>query len=106
MIDAQFEQSARGFEAFSVRGHAGYADAGEDVVCAAVSSAVMLTANGVTQCAGVPAQVEEGENLISCRLPKESGQGPLFLEALWLHLTCLQEQYPAFIRVRVEKSRD
>lgn len=105
MIDAQFEQSAQGFQSFSVRGHAGYGQAGEDVVCAAVSSAVMLTANGVTQCAGVAAQVEEREGEISCRLPRESGQGPLFLEALWLHLTCLEEQYPGCIRVRVRKSK-
>ncbi len=102
MIDAQFEQSASGFVAFRVSGHAGYADAGEDVVCAAVSSAVMLTANGITQCAGILAQVGEEGNVISCRLPGEEEQGMLFLQALYLHLTCLEEQYPGFLRVRVK----
>jgi len=104
MIDAQFEQSAGGFRAFRIKGHAGYADAGEDVVCAAVSSAVMLTANGITQCARVPAQVNEGDNLISCRLSGEDERGALFLQALHLHLTCLEEQYPDHIRVSVRES--
>lgn len=34
---------------FRITGHAGYADYGEDVCCASVSSAVMLTANTVTE---------------------------------------------------------
>lgn len=99
MILARFERAAHGFCAFSVRGHAGYGVAGEDIVCASVSSAVMLTVNGITECAGIAAQVCVCEDEISCRLPKADDRGDLLINALHLHLTCLQEEYPENVQV-------
>ena len=43
MIRAVF---AHDFSGFSLSGHAGYADAGEDIVCAAVSAMANLAVNG------------------------------------------------------------
>ena len=34
---------------FAVSGHAGYDDYGHDIVCASVTSAVQMTANGLTE---------------------------------------------------------
>ena len=42
---------------FRVTGHAGYAESGSDIVCAGVTTAVQLVANGITECAGIIAEV-------------------------------------------------
>ena len=52
---------------FRITGHAGYADYGEDVCCASVSSAVMLTANTVTEAFKIKADVAVEENEIILR---------------------------------------
>ena len=102
MILARFMTKAGELVGFSVSGHAGYADAGEDIVCAAVSSAVQLTANGITEILGLSASVEAEGDTVSLRLQSESlgGRGAAaFLEALKLHLSVLAEDYPTNVKV-------
>ncbi|MFQ8600843.1 MAG: ribosomal-processing cysteine protease Prp [Oscillospiraceae bacterium] len=60
MIRAVFQKSGDWFKGFEISGHAGYAGHGRDIVCASVSSAVMLTANAVTEVAGIDADVRGG----------------------------------------------
>ena len=62
---------------FCVRGHAGYSESGSDVVCAGVTTAVQLTANGITECACVPANVEVKENETATFNVKVTGTEPL-----------------------------
>ena len=59
---------------FRITGHAGYADYGEDVCCASVSSAVMLTANTVTEAFKIKADVAVEENEIILRLENDSSE--------------------------------
>ena len=104
MIAALFEQSKGSLCSVIVSGHAGYADYGQDVVCASVTSALQLTANGITEVLKVPAQVVQEENSITVRLPKNPGQSAqAFLQALQLHLTLLAEDYPGTIQVTVSE---
>lgn len=86
---------------FSVSGHAGYADKGEDVVCASVSSAVQLTANMLTEIFHINADVCCDENSISIMLPHgHSFDGVKILEGLKLHTELLKEDYPKFIQIK------
>ncbi len=48
MINADFQKKDSVIIGFSVKGHAEFADEGEDIVCASVSSAVQLVANAIT----------------------------------------------------------
>ena len=52
MICADFHFGENGIS-FTVKGHSGSANAGEDIVCAAVSSAVYMAANTVTEILGL-----------------------------------------------------
>ena len=56
---------------FEVSGHSGYADAGEDIVCAAITSAVRLVEATVNDVMGLCAavKVNEREASIALRLP-------------------------------------
>ena len=64
MIRVEFTKSGELLTSFSVSGHAGYDDYGHDIVCAPVTSAVQLTANGITEVLKLPAKVDVEENLI------------------------------------------
>ena len=103
MIRAVF---ARDFSAFSLSGHAGYADAGEDIVCAAVTSAVRLVECTINDVMGLEAavKVREKDATISLKLPGKLGQTAestcqSLLTGLMVHFVQLNEEYPENISV-------
>ena len=97
MIRAEFFCSGSSLTGFSVSGHAGFADPGEDIVCASVSSAVQMAANGITEILALKAEVTVEENRVSLSLKAPSKMGEAFLQALRLHLKLLSEDYPKTI---------
>ena len=104
MITVRFQKTGNTPVAFTLSGHAGYADAGQDIVCAGVSSAVMLTANAVTEQFREKAKVTVEENKISLQLPSNAGVAShKLLEALLEHLTALSEDYPNTIKIIVSE---
>ncbi len=104
MITARFTKYSGGYGAFSVSGHAGCEQNGFDVACAAVSSAVQLTANGITEVAGIKARVQVDGETISVTLPKGQADEScnVLIGALHLHLNLLGEEYKDAISVIVE----
>ena len=103
MITVRFQKSGSRLRAFSISGH-GYADAGQDIVCASVTSAVQLTANAITEQFGERAEVTVEENQISLLLPSDAGkEAALLLEALLEHLRILAEDYKNTIQIIVSE---
>ncbi len=86
---------------FHVHGHSGYAEEGEDIVCAAVSSAVYLVINTITDVIHIDAEVEieDGEAVLRI-LSKHAAACREILQGLKLHLLSLEEQYSNFIIVK------
>ena len=102
MIRVEFTKSGELLTSFSVSGHAGYDDYGHDIVCASVTSAVQLTANGITEVLKLPVDVEE--NLIRVTLPsRQREKGQPFLQALLLHLRLLAQDYEGTIQVNLSE---
>ena len=91
---------------FEGSGHSGYADAGEDIVCAAVTSAIRLVEATVNDVMGLCAavKVNEREPNITLRLPgglasdAESTCQNL-LTGLMVYLAQLHDEYPDNIEV-------
>ena len=86
---------------FQVEGHSGLAEAGEDILCAAVTSAVRLTECAVNDVLGLEAgvKVKPEKALISLKLPGGLGKTnestcQTLLTALMVYLIQLQEEYP------------
>ena len=103
MIKARFQKSRGRLCGFSVSGHSGYADAGADIVCASVSSAVMLTANALTEVFKVnDTEVDAEDNTVSVMIG-ESRDGQMLIEALLIHLRALSEEYPENISVKISE---
>ena len=75
MTTAEFHTEGRRITGFTVRGHSGYAPEGEDIVCAAVTSAVRLVECAVNDVLGLEASVKvrQKDASITLKLPA----GPL-----------------------------
>ena len=102
MIRAVFQKSGDWFTGFEISGHAGYAGHGRDIVCASVSSAVMLTAHAVTEVAGIDADVRAAGEQVALKLTGQPGEtSQLLLSALKLHLEALSEEYNRFLQVSI-----
>ena len=87
---------------FHVSGHAGLADECEDVACAAVSSAVMMTCNTVTDVFKLNAKVDVDENDILLKLvTDEKGEGDKLLLGLMLQLDLIGQEYPGTVKIYV-----
>lgn len=102
MTSVMFTARGKMLLSVDIQGHSGYAAEGEDIVCAAVSSAVMLTHALLFDVQRVPVDtlVEDEGAHIRITLPEEQltrGQDALY--ALRLHFTELEETYPENIHV-------
>ena len=91
---------------FEVKGHSAYAPQGEDIVCAAVTSAVRLTECAINDVLGLEAavKVREKDVSITLKLPSSLGQTnestcQALLTALMVHFVQLAEEYPDYISV-------
>jgi len=89
---------------FSVSGHSGYAEAGADIVCAAISAIVTMAEATINDVCGAKAKVrvKEQDARITLTLPascdeEESVQA--VLAGMLITLCNLREQYPDYIEV-------
>ncbi|MBQ3141352.1 MAG: ribosomal-processing cysteine protease Prp [Clostridia bacterium] len=99
MINAVFERGATGLTGFRVSGHSGTANAGRDIVCAWVTSAVMQCANNITEIFEIGADVKVYENEVCLQLTEENDVGMRLIEGLKLHLQTIAEDYPRAVKV-------
>ena len=90
---------------FSVSGHSGYAEAGSDIVCAAVSAVVTMAEATINDVCGAKAKVRvrEQENArITLTLPAscdEEDSVQAVLAGMMLYLCSLRDEYPDYIEV-------
>ena len=106
MTTVTFRTEGNRIIGFDSQGHSGYAEAGEDIVCAAITSAIRLVDATINDVLGLAASVKikESEALISLRLP--GGLAPTaestcqnLLTGLMVYLAELHDEYPENIEV-------
>lgn len=101
MTTVRFYRTQGRITGFSCQGHSGCAEAGRDIVCAAVTSAVRLaecTINDVLH-AGAEVRIHEKTAAITLRLPAGAFQGEPVLQGLFLYLCELSKEYPDYLTV-------
>ena len=105
MISARFyENSQHKLLGFHVSGHAGLADEGYDVACAAVSSAVMMACNTITEVFRIDAKVSADENDILLKLMADNGgEGDKILAGLMIQLDMISREYPGTVKISVNE---
>ncbi len=103
MIEISYGRDASGFiRKLSVSGHSGYAEAGGDIVCAAVSALTQTAAialeNGVTQ-------ADEEAAFLAIELPNhlplnEMHDAQVIMRAILGGLAAIAEEYPRYVSIR------
>ncbi len=103
MITCHFFKSDNTVVGFAINGHDEPDDSGISLLCAAVSSAVYLTVNTVTDvCMISPLALETADGLMTMRLRNEDAATcRMLLEGLLLHLTALAEDNRTNITVNI-----
>ena len=89
---------------FSVSGHSGYAEAGADIVCAAISAVVTMAEATINDVCGAKAKVrvKEEDARITLMLPAscdEEETVQAVLSGLLVTLLSFKEDYPDYIEV-------
>jgi uncharacterized protein len=88
---------------FNVFGHANYAKKGEDIVCAAVSSATLVTANAIRHLElsqHIDLTVKDGYFKLIVKSTNDTVQK--LLENLEYTIVDLEKQYPKYIKNQKE----
>ncbi len=105
MTTASFFKKNGKFCKFQISGHSGYAEEGNDIVCAAVSSMAFLTINNLTDGFKIPCNVslDQETTEIKCALVDETDDcGSTLIAGLYRELITLADDYPKFVRVIVK----
>ena len=89
---------------FSVSGHSGYAEAGSDIVCAAISAVVTMAEATINEVCGAKAKVrvKEEDARITLTLPAscdEEDAVQAVLAGMMLTLCSMRDDYPDYIEV-------
>ena len=89
---------------FSISGHSGYAEAGQDIVCAAVSAVVTMAEATINDVCGAKAKVrvKDEQARITLTLPvscDEEDTVQAVLAGMLVTLCSLRDDYPDYIEV-------
>ncbi len=106
MIKVQLVKSGTAIEGFQISGHAGYAEHGQDIVCAAASFLAITVVNSLELQLGCEGIVKGGEDgYLSYRLPeglnqKQQETAQVILQTLATGFQNLKEEYPKYISIQ------
>ncbi|MBP3736633.1 MAG: ribosomal-processing cysteine protease Prp [Lachnospiraceae bacterium] len=96
MTDVQVTRKDGAYRSVYVRGHAGFAEEGEDIVCAAISALTINTVNCLEEIVREEMTTESSEDgaVIGIRFPKVPGkEATLLIDCLLYGLRSIREQY-------------
>lgn len=101
-----FKKQRGKFKSVSATGHAGYAEEGEDIVCAAITSAIQLLHVLLDDVLllDIDTVVDQEATFISITLPdalsdEESREAQHAMRALRVHYAEMEKDYAQFIKV-------
>ena len=98
MIRVRFQTACGQLIGFHLSGHAGAGEYGQDIVCAAVSSAAYMTANTVTEIVGAAADITVDDGLMELTVTDRIEDCQNILSGFRLHIQALSEEYPTRIQ--------
>ena len=97
---------------YSASGHSGYAEAGSDIVCAAISALTQSTLNGLKNVLKAPVMFDQDDDgaFIEASLTPEATeaqirQAQLLLITLKEGLEAIQREYPRNLRIILKERR-
>ncbi|MDO5558562.1 MAG: ribosomal-processing cysteine protease Prp [Oscillospiraceae bacterium] len=105
MLTVNFYEKNGKYVGFKVDGHADYAESGQDIVCASVSSAVQLTSNLITQNFGINARVgvDKKTNAVTLRVAEIRDEADKILRGFKQHLELVSHEFENTINIYISE---
>jgi len=106
-----YRNAAKQLTGYTARGHAGYAEAGYDIVCAGVSILGTTCVNSLESVCGVEPVLEANDDgILQFSLPARLDEGTMhdaqiLMRALHQGLCDLAEAFPKYVRVSIQDWR-
>ena len=87
-----------------ISGHSGYAESGSDIVCSAISSAVMLAGSILEEvCPEYNINTDSEDAVIEIDIQSGNDLTYIVMKNLYLTLSEISKQYPKNLNVRINK---
>ena len=104
MTRCEFRRENERIVGFSVSGHSGYAEAGSDIICAAISAVVAMTETTINDVCGGKAKVrvKEADARITLTLPATCDEEEAIqavLAGMMVYLCILRDEFSVYIEV-------
>ena len=105
MINITVKKRNGNYLEFVSKGHAGYAEEGQDIVCAAVSALIITTVNSLEKFTDDKFDVQEKDGFVSIHFRNDlSERGMLLMDSLLLGLTEIAGSYNnRYLTVKVKE---
>ena len=105
MITIKVRKKNGSYVEFISKGHAGYAEAGQDIVCAAVSALVINTVNSLDAFTDDQFEVQQDDGYVSFHFTAPvTEKGTLLMDSLILGLTEIEHSYNnRYLTVKVKE---
>lgn len=104
MIKVSFAKSGDLIRGFTLEGHSGAGSVGNDIVCAAVSSAAYMTVNTITDVLNLSPCIDVDDGFMAIELSSaEIEKAQEILRGFRLHLTELSKDYKENITVKISE---
>lgn len=101
MIEVRLHKKEGKISAFEFSGHSGFAEAGSDIVCAAVSTAAQFAILGIDETEKIDCEYAIFDGGIEFSLNQPSDIARSYLETLEMFLYQLSQQYEKFLKITV-----
>jgi len=105
MIRIKIARNRDGFiTGFTAEGHAGYAECGSDIVCAAVSVTAYTAVGALENLAGLKGIYTEKDGYMSCNIPEEMPEEvkqtvKIIMETTVIGFKQIEYSYGSYVRV-------
>ncbi|GER66200.1 hypothetical protein BpJC7_04660 [Weizmannia acidilactici] len=106
MIEVCIKRTEDGrISSFQMKGHANFAEYGQDIVCAGASAVSFGTVNAMMEVAGVEPEIRQSKSgLLQCKIPaglpeEASEKAQILLEGMVVSLQTIEREYGEFIHI-------
>lgn len=102
MINLTILKSNDAITTIQAKGHSGYAVAGQDIVCSAVSTIMQTTLNGLLEVvkADVDYQIDEQIPFLRISINEQDKQAQILMKSAYLALKQIAGDYKNYIKIK------
>ncbi len=110
MIKIEIQKKNDNIVYFKVSGHANSSEYGKDIICAAVTSAVQMTLNGLLEILKLTKlEYTEKHGLVICNMKdsdlseEEFSKADILTKSMETYLKAFEDEYPEYVKIMIQE---